>query len=410
MVPSGLLASQTRSLFSGREAQTPMTASALQAWVEAVAAHEPGRRDASVVAMTSMSYEARRNLHASITLFLSALLSEGVEARSPSGRRVVQMGLDAARSPGAAAFLKRAAVLHADAAMSDYPIPPIPSTADAAPRGDSPASALLSGRRFVLSRDGEILGDAFSNWNWPFARSLLDLLPSAPTPDPFKALWYHATTAYMFKTANHAELAAHLDRAAVVLPDEAQLLFDRASYAELQGLPIKQIVRASRSQTARAVIPPEAETNAQAERLFRRTLQIEPGFVEARVRLGRLLTWRSRNLEAADELAAALDAHPEGTVAFFAHLFAGRVAQALGRLDDASRQFQEAVALSPSAQSALLAQSQVALKGNDISGALAPLRALDPSPSPADPWWEYRLGPGRDANALLTGMWAQVPR
>ena len=227
----------------------------------------------------------------------------------------------------------------------------------------------------------------------------------------------------------YGEMTPHLQRAAEVLPDDARILFDRACYAEILGLPKSQVllsdddVFALESQrTGRRVprpagggavqlgIPLAAATNDEAERLFRRALKVDPDYVEARVRLARLLELRKRHEEAAAELATALAAKPTGYVAYYAHLFAGRAAQALGRIDEAMAHYREASALYPGAQSALLAESQAALLGADVPGTLGPIDRLDHSSTAKDPWWQYDLAAGRDAEALLRDMWAKVPR
>ena len=147
--------------------------------------------------------------------------------------------------------------------------------------------------------------------------------------------------------------------------------------------------------------------------MFRRALSIDPALVEARIRLGRLLVERRRHDEAARELATALAANPPRVLAFYAHLFSGRAAQALGRLDAAAGHYREAVALFPGAQSARLAQSQAALLAADISGALAAIEGMKKpggAPPVDDPWWEYPFGAGRDADALVRATWARLPQ
>jgi Flp pilus assembly protein TadD len=81
-------------------------------------------------------------------------------------------------------------------------------------------------------------------------------------------------------------------------------------------------------------IPAAEKTNGEAERLYRRSLAVDPLLIEVRVRLARLLDLRGRDEEAAAELETALSGEPIGEVAFYAHLIAGRVAQDLGRFDD----------------------------------------------------------------------------
>jgi tetratricopeptide (TPR) repeat protein len=411
-------------------ATTPAAFEALRSWVDAVNSHVPGRRDASLITVSSLTYEQRSKLNDALPLFLNYLLAKGGPTRTESERNIAASGIAARKTPGPDAFLKRAAVLHSDAAVAGAVTGAVPR-APVANSSRGPVSPLLSDRPIYLDKDGEIVGEAYSNWNWPFARSLLDLVGANPGPDPFVAIWYHATAAVMLQKGWYAEASSHLAHAATTLPVDPQILFDRATYAEIQGLPVHQVLlsdddlvalRTRRfgrpslggAGTQRVLplgIPPPEVANEEAERLFRRTLTADPSFVEARVRLGRLLFERKRYEEAARELDTALAAKPAGVVAFYAQLFAGRTGQALGRITDAAGHYRDADALFPGAQSALLAQSQVALLSADVAAALEPIARIERLMSRVptdDPWWVYHLAAGRDADVLLRAMWARL--
>jgi tetratricopeptide (TPR) repeat protein len=163
---------------------------------------------------------------------------------------------------------------------------------------------------------------------------------------------------------------------------------------------------------ALAAVPPVEVANADAERYFRRALQIDPSLTEAHVRLARLLTVRGRHAEALTEAGAALAAKPDPVVEFLAHMFAARATRALGRLEDAADHYAKARALFPGAQSAAIGASQVALLRADVSGATTAIRQLGGRGSKpdleSDPWWGYRLASGRTSNALLDAMWKMV--
>jgi tetratricopeptide (TPR) repeat protein len=407
---------------------TPATVVAVERWITAVRNHTPGQRDAAVEMVSALTFDKRRELNAGMAFFLNFLLGKPAGIKTPAEKRLAAVATEARQIPGADAFLKRAAVLHADTALKRH-VEGVDFTEPARPAArEDLSSPLLSQGSLFVNRDGEVLGQTPSDWNWPFARSLLTLLSSWPAPDPFVATWYHATTAFMLRRGLYGEAVSHLQRAAIVLPDDARVLFDRACYAEIQGLPQNQVLlsdedllalRAARSgnNTIRTPpgslplgIPSENETNDEAERLFRLALRADPSFVEARVRLGRLLGRRKRYEEAASELAAALAAKPAGPVSFYAHLFAGRAAQAQGKIADAAAHFRAAEALFPGAQSASLARSQAALLESDVPAAQDSIRRMDKSSSAVDPWWWYQLGGGRDADALLREMWARVSR
>lgn len=392
---------------------TPATVAAVERWVAAVQNHVPGRRDPELKTVSALTFEQRSELNAGMEFFLSFLRGKPVSIKTPAQKRLATVAGATRQVPGADAFLKRAAAFHADAAVLrhaegvDLAEPRVP-----AQRGSS-SSALLWQGSLYINRDGEILGETPTEWNWPFARSLLDLISPSPAADPFVATWYHTTTAYMLQRGLYGEVVHHLQRAAALLPDDARILFDRACYAEVLGLPRTQVLMSDGHGAAgerRLDIPSESDTNGDAEKLFRRALRADSSFVEARVRLGRLLGLRKRHDEAASELAIALAANPTGAVLFYAHLFAGRAAQARGKIADAAEHYTAANVSFPGAQSARLAQSQVALLESDVPAALESIQHLDKSSTARDPWRWYQLGAGREADALLREMWAQVPK
>lgn len=408
---------------------------AVERWVAAVDQHTAGRIDPAVQMVWALSPAARLELAPGMELFLKALMGKATVIESAPKKRIVELARDRARI-GGNRFLERAAALHADAAMSsarapaqpaEKPIPP--------PRPGGHPSPFFPEGDLILDTDGEVIGHTGRNWNWTFARSLLDLVAPRPAEDPFVAVWYHATTASMLGNGQYGEATAHLQHAAALLPDDARLLFDRACLSEFNGLSVSQElltdedlsamrlrrnpngVRSANgprvsSVAAQAGIPPAEVANAEAEQLFRRALSVDPALAEARVRLARLLDLRGHHQEADAELTAALAASRDPVVRFYAHLFAGRANRELGRGEAAARHYREALALFPEAQSALLGASQTALLGGDVSAALAHVRRLGEAGSRTDaitdPWWMYRVGAGRNTNALLEEMWAAL--
>jgi tetratricopeptide (TPR) repeat protein len=422
------------------QSSTATTTLAMEQWAWAVMHHMPGQADDAVVAIQRWTLDDRKNLNAGMAKFLSALAKK-VGSSSIATKRIADLGLELSREPGMNAFLERAAVLHADAAMLGFKEPvtlPLPATGKMPdPSAAGRSSPLLFDGYLTVENDGEIMGMRPADWNWVFARSLLDLREPKHADDAFVGAWYHATMSFMFAKRMLGEVAGHLQRAGELLPGDAEIVFDRACYAEMQGLSRSQEVLSNEDllalrmasvvgQRSRGLVRPGATaqgldvrpievTNAEAEQLFRRALALNPSLFEARVRLARLLIVRAQYAEA----LGVLHAVPAGAVltdpvvAFYAHLFFARAERGLGHLDAAALQAQQALMLFPDAQSALLASSQIAMLRSDVTGAEDPIRhlaALSPDTDQrSDPWWVYDLFTGRGANVLLTAMWAQVP-
>ena len=335
-------------------AQSKESADSLERWVTAVRTHVPGQADRAAGAVASLSYAARSELHPAMRMFLEHLRGRRFAAKGDGAKKVIELARGVEDDHGIEAFLKRAAVLHTDAAVfaDRFPVPPDdapprpPERVRSGGRRPDPPPPLLWNERAVLTRDGQVLGETSIAWHLVFARSLIDPRPFGllAEDDDFIGEWYHAVAAYFFAIANNADAAGHLRRAAELLPNDARLLFDRASYAETLGLPIYQAVldEPDSRNGVQAELPPEEKTNAEAERLYRRALDVDPALVEAHVRLARLLDHRGRHEEAAHEIATALDAKPAGVVALYAHIVAGRIAMARGRYDEALLHYREA--------------------------------------------------------------------
>src|SRR5450759_5126915 len=97
--------------------------------------------------------------------------------------------------------------------------------------------------RIEPSGETAIMDGAYVALTATLAQTGRSLLVSAkPSDDPFVGTWYHATTAFMLQKGLYGEAVTHLERVAAVLPDEARALFDRASYLEIQGLPVNQVL------------------------------------------------------------------------------------------------------------------------------------------------------------------------
>ena len=158
-------------------------------------------------------------------------------------------------------------------------------------------------------------------------------------------------------------------------------------------------------------IPSAEKTNAEAERLYRLALAIDPFACRSARPTGASVGPAQSGCGSRRRIEDRSGRKSIRDRGVLAHLVAGRAAQSMGQTHEAARHYQDAAALFPDAQSALLASS-LALLGADVPATLAPVQRLGAQSGvfTADPWWQYHLGAGRDADDLLKALWASVPR
>jgi len=414
----------------------------LEAWLAAVERHEPGTADAPALLVRSWTPAELMDLAADIAV-ITALIRDprysvmwlvdperpGRPQRAPYGPadelRIRALAKEAAErcdrprlAEGASSrtaeartacaqnrLLKRGAVLHTDALVRAG------EEQVARHAGDVP-------QRFrIRFDDGQQRGAEEASGQLELAQALLDKVTPAPERDETVRLWYTAVAAYGQHYQRHTR---EEDRGVQLFPEDADLLLFAGTFHEALASPRMQSL-------ARSIRVPEGASHGisdarselrEAEKLLRRAVASRPSFDEARIRLGRVLYRLGRTEQAARELTQARSRLSSGSgkgdgdgglLLYYAEMFLGAASEALGSFDSAKASYARAAALYPQAPSPRLALSQLAIRGQDRTGALAAVQvALRPSAGAedaADPWWRYHVIQGRGFDAWFEKLY-----
>lgn len=304
-------------------------------------------------------------------------------------------------------FLKRAALLHTDLAMfgsariTAAPPPPVAGRVRNQP----------TRRVDVLSHDGQVQQYQLANPHWQYARDLLDALPKKPSADPILAQWYRAVGAHFMLHRSFAEAMDHFDAAREMVPNEPDVLYGDACLQEVLGAPrIQDYVRVAMRQgvTFRDVASSQSHVKRAVE-LLRKTLAIKPNFIEARLRLGRLLVEQKNYSEAITHLQTVMRSTTEPRLLYYAWIFSGDAAMGRDNPGGARIAYQHALELYPDAQAASLGlATALRFSGERQPAVEAIMSTLAVAPDARDeadePWWNYFDGDEIDVNRLLAQL------
>jgi tetratricopeptide (TPR) repeat protein len=377
----------------------------LERWVQAVERHQPGEQDGALRSLDAWT----ANDLAEVKITFSALVQL---MRDPSsrifyrpaarGQRAVQvlyslpelrrlLSLAERLGPiGDNLVLKRAAMLHTDAALGG--------------RADSSGERRRSELFVFRFSDGQEVNREDSIGHWEMARFLLDYVQPdkrAMRPDPgsddWVRRWYGTAIAYMLQRMQFT--VGITNRSLEIFRNDAEMLFLAGVMHETLASPGVQEAFREADYYLRSAVglsSRRGELNA-AEDLLRRALKLSPGFSQARLHLGHVLAEQGEHKNALPELAQALSGMKNTDLLYYGHLFSGRSAAALGQASVARESYERAASLKPTAQSPLLALSQLAYSGGHAGEAAAMLARVGelPAGDRDEPWWAYNMSVGR---------------
>ncbi len=371
----------------------------LEEWREATLLHNPGEADQAATEIGGWHQE-----DLDIVLdFISKLASQSVKsikktiARAPIRNRL-HLTAQEVQQGNLNRVLKQGALLHTDIAMLGL------ETGEHLPFGDT----------IGIHVDGRLLVQP-KKIHWKYARSLIDLVAPSPSQDAMVRQWYVATTAYMQSHRLLAYAQENIKEALKLFPADEKILFYAGALHEIWALPTSQDT----------LLPPELSVSygsakselKQARKFYRKTIEANPYFADAHMRLGRVMLLLGDVDQAYVELhkAAAMIEDPQ--ISYYNSLYLGRALERLSLFDEARQLYEQAAALYPAAQSPLLARSHLARSNDDIEGAIAAMRRLFELPlgnaREDDPWWIYDLAHVRDAEKHVEEMqkrFGELPR
>jgi tetratricopeptide (TPR) repeat protein len=392
----------------------------LREWVQSVYRHVPGETDAALLSMAAWTRDDVQAAWVDVQALLAVVKDKNANVfyLQPAGERnafrthMTRQDLLALQNLAKGVrervgslplFVKRAALLHSDIAQQFQ----INSQA-------VPNEAMWSPPRLVVQTyDGQQTGLNGGIVHWEFGRVLLDAVPDAGR-DEFVRSWYRASLA--FKLAMEELDTPHFVRALAIFPNDAVIRYLHASLHDaFSNSAVQSVVESARlPPRIRLEVRSEANELREAESEYRRAIDLDPAFGEARLRHGRILARQGKHTEAAAELRQALSMVRVPMLEYHARLFLGAEEEALGRTNEARALYQQAAALYPRAQSPRVALSQLAHKSGSRTAARETLDVMFDRGSQIsgedDPWWFYQRSAGRMADEWRNATYRLLPR
>jgi tetratricopeptide (TPR) repeat protein len=388
----------------------------LERWVAVAEQHRPGQIDTALVEATTWTRADLRQLWLDVQMLLRVIAQPRDDRfeimplvlpppRSPVAiepRGEARATLDGlakrVRGGGLQLLLKRGAIVHTDVATLAAGMVALD---DEAPAMNAPVLMSVG--------DGRAAGIESVSLHWDLGRLMAEHAHRVAPLDLWPRDWYRAVLGLGQQLEQFN--SNHLRAALRVFPDDPWLLFLKGCQHEALSTPFfQEFARPFRGTQLRPDIRSEGAELGDAEDAFRRVLQADPSFAEARLRLGRVLGRRGRHAEAAAELEAALAATTEPVLQYFAALFLAVEREALDDPDAAVTAYIRASDLAPAAPTPRLALARLAQRRGDRETVLVQLdRALSPGVDPQDAWWNYRALQARHADRWLTEVRAGVP-
>lgn len=378
----------------------------LQDWITAVDQHEAGERDPALRTIGAWNVDDIDMMRAYIEAI--AELPNNIGDRAARRDHISRGDMAKIRNHTMALqargnfdrFLKRAAIFHTDLALLTFvpEVTPAPRTQQQRPRlgRGVPGDPVVD----VTSIDGRADSFMRANPHWAFAMDLLEALPATPSRDPMVAQWYATIAAYFARQDNTADSFRHFERARRIVPDDPAVLYAEACLQEKLGAPrIQDFARTTtlpNGLTLIGITSPQTHFR-RAETMLRKALAAQPRFSEARLRLGHVLAEQRQYETALVELKAAIAELVDSAAIYYAHLFSGDAALALGRGAESRASYESALKLFPASQAARMGMGAAwRFDGNRQAALGALLVTLQHPPATRDnmdePWWDYYEG------------------
>jgi tetratricopeptide (TPR) repeat protein len=228
------------------------------------------------------------------------------------------------------------------------------------------------------------------------AETLVTSLPSnRPSTPVFQQRWYALAASLFLSNADPQGAKSVAERGVRRFSRSPQLVMLLGIASEMAAHQLdsecsRPRCEARGTRTGSAI----AAMLGAAEGHYRRALEFDGTFAEARLRLGRILFLQDKRKPAREELEAIANGADDVRLQYLAHLFLGELDKDEGNLVAASREYAAAMKAAPEYQTPYVALSFI----EQMLGQTTRAReTLDVMTGPLhtdtdDPWWAYEGG------------------
>ena len=214
----------------------------------------------------------------------------------------------------------------------------------------------------------------------------------------FRALWYGVAGSTFLAIRDLYRARPLLMKANSIAPKSARMQtmmgmldeFDALQFNPDDWVTLAQRERNQREQTIRFY---------RAQKQYSEAVHLDDTYALAHIRLGRVLHYSGHLKEAHASLERGQRAAAEPLSQYLAALFLGAVQQDEKDLAAARRSFEQAVAIAPSSQPAVVALAHLELLAGRPDRANALARRLAEASLNGEPWWAFHYG-GLDVPGL----------
>ncbi len=207
----------------------------------------------------------------------------------------------------------------------------------------------------------------------------------------FAERWYVAAASILLRINDSRGAGPFIERGLAVAPRSLDLRLMVGIVDDLNALSMNPDDTRGGNARIRIVLS-RRQAFLRVRNRYADLVKEAPGFVKARIRLGRVL-WMLEEFEASQlELERAHDEARDPVQRYLSSMFLGPLYERQGDLAGARAAYEEALTVAPRSQAATVALGHLEVLAGRPDRAQALARELLSAPPVADEWWSYKNG------------------
>jgi tetratricopeptide (TPR) repeat protein len=215
------------------------------------------------------------------------------------------------------------------------------------------------------------------------------------TPGSLRSRWMISVSRLLLTTGDIGLAERMLNRAVERIANDAPLLLAQGTIRETQASRFIADLSGGRLDAPAVASKPRDASLTAAQAAFEKALKLQPGLVEAKLRLAHVFTLKGDDGRAYSLISEVLAAKPPAAFKYLGLLMGGGVLERTSQFDAAAKSYVEAILAMPDGQSAYVALANILHKSGQKAEAGAVMDrmfARGAVGANADPWWTYPLG------------------